>query len=409
MAISKDKFLDYFNLALVNLSHRKTRTALTLVGIFIGIAAVVALISIGQGLQGAINSEFAKIGADKLLVMPGQGAGFSAGFSSAKLYGEDADVFRSVGGVSKVSPVIAKSVTVTSGSKTKSAFVRAIPVDENRKPAEEFYSIEVIGGSLLPRGGGFKALAGASAADGSLFGKKVKVGDTIVIQGQEFKIVGTLKKVGDPFLDGGFVIPLESAKEVFKESNYYALIGKLDPGIKPKDLVEKVKKALRRHRHVKEDEEDFAVQTSEQVIESFNNIFGIVQAIVIGIAAISLLVGGIGIMNTMYTSVLERTKEIGIMKAIGARNSDVMAIFLIESGLLGLVGGALGVLIGMAIGKLVEIGAEKALGTNLLVANFAPELIFGSLIFSFVIGSLSGVLPAKQAAELKPIAALRYE
>jgi putative ABC transport system permease protein len=131
--------------------------------------------------------------------------------------------------------------------------------------------------------------------------------------------------------------------------------------------------------------------------------------VLVGIAAISLIVGGIGIMNTMYTAVIERTKEIGTMKAVGARNSDVLLVFLFESGLLGLVGGAIGIAIGYGLGKSAEYAATMALGTDLLQASFPWYLILGALAFSFVIGTMSGILPALQAAKLKPADALRYE
>ncbi|MFH1823570.1 MAG: FtsX-like permease family protein, partial [archaeon] len=139
------------------------------------------------------------------------------------------------------------------------------------------------------------------------------------------------------------------------------------------------------------------------------DIFGIVQAVFIGIAAISLVVGGIGIMNTMYTAVLERTREIGIMKAVGARNRNILTLFLIESGILGLVGGAIGVLIGIGLSTGVAFVAAQALGTTFLRAVFPWYLIVGALAFSFGIGSLSGILPAIQASRLKPVDALRYE
>ncbi|MCK4589887.1 MAG: ABC transporter permease, partial [Nanoarchaeota archaeon] len=123
---------------------------------------------------------------------------------------------------------------------------------------------------------------------------------------------------------------------------------------------------------------------------------------------ISLLVGGVGIMNTMYTSVLERTNEIGVMKAIGAQNKDILAIFLFESGFLGLMGGIIGVLIGVGIGKLVEFGAAMQ-GLDILKASFPWYLIVGALLFSFLVGAISGVAPARQASKMKPVEALRYE
>jgi len=130
--------------------------------------------------------------------------------------------------------------------------------------------------------------------------------------------------------------------------------------------------------------------------------------VLIGIATISLLVGGIGIMNTMYTAVLERTREIGIMKAVGAKNQDIMLIFLLESGTLGLIGGTIGVVLGIGLAKGVEIMAEYG-GFGLLKASMSPSLILGALAFSFVVGSISGLLPARRASQLQPVEALRYE
>jgi putative ABC transport system permease protein len=138
-------------------------------------------------------------------------------------------------------------------------------------------------------------------------------------------------------------------------------------------------------------------------------IFDIIQTVLIGIAAISLIVGAVGIMNTMYTSVLERTRDIGIMKAIGARNSDILKMFLIESGLLGLVGGAIGIAIGLGIAKTAEVIGGAALGTDYLQAAIPAWLVIGALLFAFVLGSASGLLPAKQASEMNPVDALREE
>jgi putative ABC transport system permease protein len=144
-------------------------------------------------------------------------------------------------------------------------------------------------------------------------------------------------------------------------------------------------------------------------LSSFDAILNIITVFLVGIAAISLLVGGIGIMNTMYTSVLERTKEIGTMKAVGAKNSDILWIFLFESGLIGFIGGFMGVLLGYGISKTVEIIAITTLNTTLLRAAVPAYLIFGCLGFAFLIGALSGTIPALMASKLKPVDALRYE
>ncbi|MFH0835592.1 MAG: FtsX-like permease family protein, partial [Candidatus Micrarchaeota archaeon] len=178
-----------------------------------------------------------------------------------------------------------------------------------------------------------------------------------------------------------------------------------DPGAVAKEIEEE----LRDYRGVEEGSEDFSVSTSEQLMETFSMIFGVVQAVILGIAAISLLVGGIGIMNTMYTSVLERTKEIGIMKAIGARNGDILTIFLIESASLGLFGGIIGVLLGAGLSKIAEVMAIQATGSTYFVAAISTDLVVGALLFSTIIGSIAGLLPARQAAKMKPVDALRYE
>lgn len=176
-------------------------------------------------------------------------------------------------------------------------------------------------------------------------------------------------------------------------------------------VAEDIEKELKKERGEKlsEKSQTFDVLTSEQLLNTFGDVLGIVQAVLVGIAAISLLVGGIGIMNTMYTAVIERTREIGTMKAVGAKNSDILMIFLFESGLLGLVGGAIGIGIGIGMGKIAEYMAADALGSNLFQAAFPWYLIAGALTFSFLIGTISGVLPALQAAKLRPADALRYE
>ena len=410
MAFEPGKLLDYFNLAFVNFSHRKTRTMLTLVGIFIGIAAVIALISIGQGLQVAINGEFARIGANKLILVPGQsGVTFTSGLASALLKDADVKAFRTVTGIDEVSPIIYRSSQLEFSGLQKDAFVAGVPVTYENKPAWEFLDINVVEGEPLSSESSSKVMIGSAIADGTFFEKKVKVGDSVKIDGRQFKVSGVLKRTGDPSSDNGVMVSLDNAKILYPTAGYSYVIASVDSGLTPKSLIEKVKKKLRNLRNVKEGEEDFAVQTTDQIIESFNSILGLVQAIVVGIAAISLFVGGINIMNTMYTSVLERTREIGVMKSIGARNGDILAIFLIESGLLGLAGGLLGVIVGVILAKLVEVVATVGLGTNLLVPQFDLGLIFGSLMFSFLIGSISGALPARRASMQKPLEAIRYE
>lgn len=401
---------DYFLLAFNNLKRRKLRSWLTMIGIFIGIAAVVALISLGQGLQGYINEQFEQLGGDKIIIQSRTiGPPGSATSDSLILKEKDLEVVRNVRGIESAEGVLMKTGPITFRDQTEIGFV----IGGNEAYLDLFGDIDalrIIEGRMLRDSDGFKAVVGYNHAFGDLWDKPARVGNTIEFEGQEFKIIGVVKKQGNPYDDNSVWIQKDVLGELLNvEDEESQIIAKVAPGFDGEVVAEDIERKLRSSRNEKEDQETFNVQTAGQLLESFSNIFAVVQAVLVGIAAISLLVGGIGIMNTMYTSVVERTKEIGTMKAVGAKNSDVLLIFLFESGLLGLVGGAIGVLIGFSLGKGAEYIATNALGTPLLQAAFSPTLIGGALAFSFFIGMASGILPAMQAAKLKPAQALRYE
>ena len=234
------------------------------------------------------------------------------------------------------------------------------------------------------------------------------MGKTIKIEGKDFEIVGILEKSGNPMFNSMIVMNDGVMRELLDIENEVDIITlKIKSSDEMKQVEDAVAKVMRKERGVAEGKEDFEIQTPAQLLESFGSILSVVKVVLVGIAAISLIVGGIGIMNTMYTAVLERRKEIGIMKSIGAKNSDIMLLFLIEAGFIGLVGGLMGVLIGASLSKAVEFGAGVMLGPNLVKANFTFFLIAGALLFSFLVGTISGTLPAMQAAKLKPVDALR--
>ena len=191
--------------------------------------------------------------------------------------------------------------------------------------------------------------------------------------------------------------------------NYGFIIAQVQSGEEPTIVAEEMKKELRKKHDLDAGEEDFSIETPENLMATFSTILDIVQIVLIGITAISLLVGGIGIMNTMYTSVLQRTKEIGLMKAVGARNSQILFLFLIESGLYGLVGGLLGVVAGVSLAKIAEKVLQQFLGPAFMAIEINWFLVLGALLFSFLIGILSGIAPARRASKLNPVDSLRYE
>ncbi|VVB74065.1 MacB-like periplasmic core domain protein [uncultured archaeon] len=398
---------DYFGFTFETFTHRPTRSWLTILGILIGIAAVVSLISVGQGLQDSITRQFEAFGTDKVLIMQGGGQyGAAAGFvGNERLDDHDVSVVERTKGVEKAIGIEATYAKVTYGSEPKYGHVFAFPLDKFM--ITDFPSVTVAEGREPKPSDNFKAVIGYEIAHGNFFKKEVKVGDTIKIADTEFEVIATLTKIGNKADDSQIYISLDSAKATLGDLGYSVIYGIVKNGFDTDDVAGYIKDRMRRDRNEKAGSEDFTVTTTAQLSALVGNIIGVVQTIVIGIASISLVVGGVGIMNTMYTSVMERTREIGVMKAIGAKNSDILLIFLIESGLIGLVGGIIGVLLGVGFGSLVGLVTQQG-GVSFGV-SFPPWLTLGALAFSFVVGSLSGALPALSAARMKPADALRYE
>lgn len=404
-------WMEYFKLGLKNLMNRKLRSWLTMLGIFVGIAAIVALVSLGQGLQNAINEQFEKMGRDKILITPGQNMGFSGGADQVILSEDDRDFIKNIVGVDITSGFLYKAVAVKYKNEQSTTFVMGVFTSgEEIEVMKSMQNWKTEYGRDLSKTDKYKVLVGCEVLkDKGLFKNGASLKENIEIEGKSFRIVGAISCLGNKQDDTQLYIPMDAAREIYNEPDKLDMIFvKIKAGYSPELVAEKIKDKMRRDRDLKEGEENFGVQTSEQLIESFGVILSIVQIVLVGIASISLLVGGIGIMNTMYTSVLERTREIGVMKAIGARRRIILKIFLIESGLMGAVGGIIGVIIGMLIAYGVEIGAKIA-GFSYLHVTLSPGLIIFSIAFAFVIGSTAGLLPAIRATKLQAVDALHYE
>ena len=400
---------DYFKLAYQGASHRKLRSWLTMIGIFIGIAAVVALMSLSQGLQTAIGEQFVSLGSDKIIVQAvGSGFGPPGIGVEVPLTKKDVDVIEKTKGVDIALGRLIRSVQLEFKDEVKYAFAASMPSeDEKIDLAVEANNYKIGQGRLLKKGDKFKVMVGGDFAD-DFFDTALEVRDKVIVEGQIFKVVGILKKSGNPQQDSTLVIPEDALREILNVKEDFDIIPmKVSYGEDIGIVSENVKKELRQSRDVDEGKEDFTVETPESLLATLNTILGIIQGVLVGIAAISLLVGAIGIMNTMYTAVVQRTKEIGIMKALGARRESILLLFLIESGFLGLFGGLIGVTIGFAISKFVEVVAFQIYGSYLIKADFNLSLMFGMLLFGFLIGALSGWFPARQAAKLNPVDALR--
>jgi putative ABC transport system permease protein len=398
---------DFFKFAINSVEHRKLRSWLTILGIVIGVAAVISLISISQGMQKAIEDQLGVLGTDSIIIMPGGGfMSAGGGTTTAKLTDHDISLISGVSGVDRAFGMIYASARVSFKDETKTMSIIGMPTDPDSQWFIEKFEIQ---GRYQRETDRYDAVIGASYPKGDIFKKELKLGNNFKIENQTFKVVGILEEIGNRQDDSQIYIPLTIAQDIFNESDNYGLIyAQIKPSSNVTKVAESIKKEMRKDRDEKKGEEDFIVQTSEQLASTIGSILGIIGTILIGIASIALLVGSVGIMNTMYTSVLERTREIGIMKAVGAKNSDVMLIFLVESGFLGLIGGIIGVLLGIGMAKGAEMYAVYA-GFPMLKAYITPQLIAAGLIFSFTMGAIAGFLPARQASKMKPADALRYE
>ncbi len=382
-----------------------------MLGIFIGIAAVVALIGLGEGLRVAINSQFGFLGADLMMVNTG-GAYGPPGTSTVEKPFTRSNVgqIENIKGVRMAAGRIANQIKVKYNDKVSFSIATSMPSGEDRKEIEEALNYKAGKGRMLNDGDKYAAVIGSSLADEKTFGKEIIPGSRVELEGKQFKVVGILEKKGNFALDASVLINEDAQRELFEEeADEYDMIGvRVREAADINEVKSDVEKLLRKRRDVKEGEEDFSVETAQNIVENMNNVLLSVNIFVWIIASISLVVGGIGIMNTMYTAVLERTREIGIMKSIGARNSSIFTLFFMESGLLGSVGGIIGILLGVFLATGLSAIGRAALGSDLIGAHFSFLLIFGALFFSFSVGAFFGVLPAYRASKLNPVDSIRY-
>lgn len=400
---------DFFKYTLNNIGKRRMRSWLTMLGIFIGIASVVALIGLGSGLEEAVLGEFMGLGSDKITVIASGGFGPPGSSRAAELSYDDYDVVKKVNGWDVVTTRLLKSVSFEWDNIAKFPFMASIPMDvDARKLVLEVFDFKMEDGRMLQSDDRGKVNIGYDLAYDAQYNKPIKAGDSVLINNKRYEVVGVFQETGRAGQGSVIIMNDDEMRDLLDVGDFISLIvGKVQNIDDIDRMQDTITRRLRKSRDVKEGDEDFDVQTAQQILDSFGTIFGTVQAVVVGIAGISLIVGAIGIMNTMYTAVLERRKEIGIMKAIGARNSNILVIFILESGFLGLVGGLVGIIFGVAFAELAQFGATVAMGSTLIRASFDPVVLLLLLVFSFIIGLVSGYLPARQAAALQPVDALR--
>lgn len=389
-----------------NLFRRGKRSWLTVIGIVIGITAIVALFSLGQGLEDSVTQEFEDLGANTIFILPGEGIEGFFGGEDGELEEDDLAAVRATQGVGEAGPVIyAQAIGGFRGEEQRVPML-GIPTDSSRDMVLRSNNLEVGSGRNIRDSDRFSGLSGYDLHTGNVFEREVGIRAQINVGGEDIRIVGLLEQSGDPEFDRSVVLPIDSVRDIVDdEDRIDYMIAEVSSG-EPEEVAERIAENIRNERNVREGDEEFTVSTADDLIESFLGILNLVQYVVLGIISIALFVGGLGILNTMYMSVSERTKEIGIMKALGARKNQILTIYLFEAGILGFIGGVIGIILGLGISEIAFYFIRQSVAIPLEPSR-SIELIGGALGASFILGVVSGYLPARKAANLEPVEAIR--
>lgn len=388
--------------AFADFARNKGRTLLTSLGILIGVLAVVLLTAFGLGLKKYIQDQFNSLGANLMMVMPGNKEAMMSGggVGGIRFDERDATKVARIKSITYLAPVFAKpGAKITANGKKE--IIEIVASNENIVPV---MNIELQEGRLLEKPDiqkGSKVIVMYSGLAKKLFPTAVDgVGQNVVIENQNYKVIGIAQSKGGGGLGGNtdnqIYMPFKAAYSFNPDKKFYGLYFKVGS----KDDVAETKREVTDLLIKRYDKDSFSVMEETELMNTISSIFGIVNTVLVAIAAISLVVGGIGIMNIMYVTVTERIKEIGIRRALGARKSDILQLFLVEAIILSVLGGALGLLLAYGIVSLIQ---------PLFPAYIDVGSVILALGVSSGIGIVFGVFPAKKAADLSPIDAIRYE
>lgn len=403
---------DILELALNSLRHRKLRSWLAILGIVIGVASVISLISISVGLNENIKSSMGGLGADVITISSGGAradstgpAGFGGGgppggntFSNNGIKFTEAEALRKIKGVAAVDARV--SGNAPAHYRDMNATLQVIGVDSSAFPNSS--SATIAEGRTIGPSGTFEVVLGASVQTDTF--NDSMLNKPITIDGTTFRVVGVLNASGSTFNgpDNSVFIPQKTAKELFNQTTYASSIVVLAAsGYDPDAVASNITAALRQMHHVTATTQDFTVTTATSLQSTISSVSSSLALFLGAIAGISLIIGGIGVANAMFTSVLEQTKFIGLLKSLGGRDTVVMELFIFESSMVGFAGGVVGVLLSFVGSELLSVFG--------LPSKITLELVLLGLGFSLIIGIVSGLIPARNASKIEPVEALRYE
>lgn len=411
-------------LALNIIVHSKLRSWLTIIGIVIGIAAVVAIVSIGEGMQAGVESHLGGLGAELITISPGGGRA-STGFrglpgrpggdetataTEAKdLTKKDVQILRTIDGIAAIQGTVSGTGEVYYlGEKATISIEGVDPLVWKEITTSELASGRFLGSS------DYNAVVLGSRIAEDTFKQPLTVNRVLTIEGKSFKIVGILEESGSfGGNDRTIIMPIDAARDTLEDvgdDEFDSITIKAANTDDVEQIMEEAEEKLRIFRHLTEDTQDFRIMSAKAMQETMSDVTQTMSLFLEAIAAVSLLVGSVGIANTMFTSVLEKTKEIGIMKSIGAKNGDIMMIFLLNAAIVGLIGGIIGVCLGAGISSLLPLLGMRIMGMGgELTTTITPMLLVYAVLLAVGIGVAAGVVPAHRASKLKPVDALRYE
>ena len=407
-------FVTLIKEAMNSITSNKVRSFLTMLGIFIGVGAVIAMMSVGEGAQNSITDSLSSLGTQTLYLSPGN---FTENVRNAQdLTNADVDAISRLESVNIAAPVVSSTSTLSqSNGKTVNATVTGVV------PGYRIVgNYEMLMGSFITQeniDNKEMVVVIGTEINESLFGAKNNnsIGETVRIMGQPYRVIGILGEKGSSTIgvsqDRNVFIPLSTAQSrlMTRQKNSVSQVAILVKSDHTIDSAQKEIEALMQERHgiFEGNPNDFTIMNVQEILDAVGSIMSTFTLFLGGVAAISLLVGGIGIMNIMLVTVSERTREIGLRKALGAKKGDILAQFLVESSVLSLVGG----LLGIGFGLLLAFGIARiaaATGTDLHV-SVNPVIIIGATLFSIGVGLFFGVYPANKASNLEPVIALRSE
>lgn len=403
-------------IALRSLSANKLRSGLTMLGIIIGVMAVIAMLSIGRGAQAAITAQINSIGTNLLFIRPGapqQSGVRSAEGSAATLTLEDAEALASVPDIVGVAPTVDSFAQIAYLGNNSNARVIGVTPDYVNTLNANVANGDFVSPANVTARSAVIVLGSQIAA--TLFNDSEPVGQSVRVNGASYRVIGVMEsKGGTGFMnqDTQVFVPITTAMSrlnrggQFRGGNAVSTINvKIIDTTAQDSVIQGISEVLR-ERHRTQFQDDFTIQSQQDILNTANQITGVLTIFLGGIAGVSLVVGGIGIMNIMLVSVTERTREIGIRKAVGARKGDIMAQFLTEATILSVSGGAIGILFGAIIARVIS-GINMG-GTTLNTVVDLDSILL-AVGFSVAVGLFFGSYPANRAAGLHPIDALRYE